>query len=107
FRRPRSWPVLRPSLLRLAHPHRLELGEMRAAPVVEVTGEDLGGGAVMAQHVIQVAVIELLINITLQPVKLAIVADEAMLIELAGSELDLDHVIVAVQARAGVISRQM
>lgn len=61
---------------------------------------------VVAEHVVQVAVIEGLVDIVLQRRKLVIVAHETVLVKCLGGKLDFDDVVVPVQARALMLRRQ-
>ncbi|MNW08113.1 hypothetical protein D3C71_2048360 [compost metagenome] len=61
----------------------------------------------MAQNLVQVAVIEFVIDIALQRCQFVIVAHEPVLVQVGAGEFDHDDVVMAVQAGALMIRRQM
>lgn len=61
---------------------------------------------VMAENVVQVAMVEMIVDIALQRRKLVIVAHETMLVQRFARQFDLNDVIMAVQTVALVIRRQ-
>ena len=74
---------------------------MLGGPVGELEGHALGGG-VAGQSVVQVAVVELLVDVVLERGELPVVDDEADLVEGSG-EGQLHDVVVAVEAGARML----
>src|SRR6266700_1573524 len=101
-----SWPVFGPSVRRLAHAHGDHFRPTRPAPIVEPLADDFGGGPVVAEHVVEMLMVERRVDEVPQRRKLVKVAHEAYDIEGRRLQDDLDLVVVAVRRGAGMIGWQ-
>jgi hypothetical protein len=73
------------------------------APIVEPLADDLGGGPVVAEHLVEMPMVDRSVDEVLQRRELVEVAHEAHRIEHRRLQDDLDLVIVAVQPTAGML----
>ena len=94
-------PKFGPGLRRIAHPHRDHLRPARPAPVVEPAGDHFSGGAVVAEHVVEMAMLDSVVEELTQRAEFEIVAHKAAAIELGGLQDDFDLVIVACRRAQG------
>src|SRR6185369_1733508 len=100
-------PVLGPGLRRLADAHRDDFRPARLAPVVEPACDHFGGGTVVAEHLVEMTVLDGVVEMLAQRAELEIIAHEAGGVELLRAQDDLHLVIMPVQTRARMMRRQV
>jgi len=71
-----------------------------------MTGEGFSRALVVAQNIVEMAMVKTIVDITFEWRQLMIVADKAMLVEAGSGKLDLDDIVMAVQAGTLMICRQ-
>src|SRR5690606_24029591 len=101
-----SRSVLGPCLGRFADPHGGYFRPARMAPLKKVPGEGFSRALIMAQNVVQMAMVKTIIDIALERRQLMIVANKAVLVEIGSREFDLNDIVVPVQAGALMVFRQ-
>lgn len=69
-------------------------------------GEGFSRALVVAQNIVEMAVVKTIIDVALERRQLMIITDKAVLVKIVSRELDLNNIIVAVQAGALMIVRQ-
>src|SRR5690606_7494259 len=101
-----SRSVLGPCLGRFTDPHGGNFRPACMAPFEKMPGQCFSRALVVAQNIIEMAMVKTIIDIALERCQLMIITDKTVLVQLWRGKLDFHDIVVAVQPRALMIGWQ-